>query len=799
MTIPLNLYLCLEDSPNFRKELSQCENSIFGLEITIKNLVKLTRASAELASEYTAKQLQFAEELGNFAKRQPESLIRTVLSKYANSLQEVERSRKILQSHTYSMFIEPLEAFAKNEIIPLKEVKKAAEKASSEADSALAKYMSKRPRDITISEAKVSETRKEFHNRYLDYVIKINELEAKKKFEFMEYILALMFTESSFYHQSYEILKDMEPHMKDVTKLLHEARAKYNNDIQESQYLKKSIIEKAKETYNPLHSYKKSINDVTSGTNSSPITKSGYLFIKGNQRVMQTWTRRYFFISDEQLHYIGRGGKNSKEDDEMESITLRLCHIKPVNSTDRRFCFEIISPNRTYMLQAENQEEMKDWIFCLQTTAQDAIYSDPNTIFIASSSDQLQEIPRDANDHNPKSNVSLNRTEKSILRIKKLAGNDICADCKSKDPQWASANFGILLCIECSGIHRSLGVHVSKVRSLMLDKWEPESLGVMLKLGNFKTNSIYEAKLVDDNEIIMNSSSWNRTERENFIVDKYVRKKYIVFKEDESKDSIELGFWKAILESDLYEALRYLSLGANIDWKNKEINSTTALHQAILRNDNVSVEFLLQWVCNINEVDNDGWSGIHHAAATNNSRLLITLMKRHADINLKDKNGKIPVDIAVELQHVQAVTALRLYKFESQLTRTEYSTFGVDEALTSVNKPPYISHSSASSIDLRFPITITTNNDDQAKSVPTTPPLSSSLTKSGLLNMDDAELISRSIIGDEFFNNVNSVQEETGVNFGISNLVTSKFSLASLKLPSFGNIQKENGAEEENE
>lgn len=43
----------------------------------------------------------------------------------------------------------------------------------------------------------------------------------------------------------------------------------------------------------------------------------------------------------------------------------------------------------------------------------------------------------------------------------------------------------------------------------------------------------------------------------------------------------------------------------------------------------------------MNEADNDGWSGLHHAAATNNSRLLLTLMKRHADINLKDKNGKV--------------------------------------------------------------------------------------------------------------------------------------------------------------
>ncbi len=50
MTTPLNLYLCLEDPPNFRKELSECEKSVFGLEITIKNFVKLARASAELAS-----------------------------------------------------------------------------------------------------------------------------------------------------------------------------------------------------------------------------------------------------------------------------------------------------------------------------------------------------------------------------------------------------------------------------------------------------------------------------------------------------------------------------------------------------------------------------------------------------------------------------------------------------------------------------------------------------------------------------------------------------------------------------
>uniref|UniRef100_A0A8C7X0X0 Arf-GAP with coiled-coil, ANK repeat and PH domain-containing protein n=1 Tax=Oryzias sinensis TaxID=183150 RepID=A0A8C7X0X0_9TELE len=47
-----------------------------------------------------------------------------------------------------------------------------------------------------------------------------------------------------------------------------------------------------------------------------------------------------------------------------------------------------------------------------------------------------------------------------------------CCDCGEAEPRWASVNLGVTMCIECSGIHRSLGVHLSKVRSLTLDSWE---------------------------------------------------------------------------------------------------------------------------------------------------------------------------------------------------------------------------------------------------------------------------------------------------------------------------------------
>lgn len=58
--------------------------------------------------------------------------------------------------------------------------------------------------------------------------------------------------------------------------------------------------------------------------------------------------------------------------------------------------------------------------------------------------------------------------EKPIDVLRKVCGNDTCADCGSPEPDWASLNLGILLCIECSGVHRNLGVHISKVRNLFV-------------------------------------------------------------------------------------------------------------------------------------------------------------------------------------------------------------------------------------------------------------------------------------------------------------------------------------------
>jgi len=115
-----------------------------------------------------------------------------------------------------------------------------------------------------------------------------------------------------------------------------------------------------------------------------------------------------------------------------------------------------------------------------------------------------------------RSSKSQNERHAAILReLLKQPSNKKCADCKRNDPRWASWNLGIFICIRCSGVHRSMGTHISKVKSVDLDTWTPEQIENMKKWGNYKANLYWEATLTERDKFQENNfERWIRSKYE---------------------------------------------------------------------------------------------------------------------------------------------------------------------------------------------------------------------------------------------------------------------------------------------
>lgn len=110
---------------------------------------------------------------------------------------------------------------------------------------------------------------------------------------------------------------------------------------------------------------------------------------------------------------------------------------------------------------------------------------------------------------------------KTLQKVSRLPANLICADCGAPSTGWASITLGVFFCLRCSGIHRSLGSHISFVRSVTLDTWTAEQVNRMIEVGNVRGKAIWEAKLP------ANFSRPEDTGRvDQFIKDKYVRRIY---------------------------------------------------------------------------------------------------------------------------------------------------------------------------------------------------------------------------------------------------------------------------------
>ncbi|XP_013855270.1 arf-GAP with coiled-coil, ANK repeat and PH domain-containing protein 2 isoform X5 [Austrofundulus limnaeus] len=216
------------------------------------------------------------------------------------------------------------------------------------------------------------------------------------------------------------------------------------------------------------------------------IAMEGYLF-KRASNAFKTWNRRWFSIQNNQLVYQ----KKFKDNPTVVVEDLRLCTVKHCEDIERRFCFEVVSPTKSCMMQADSEKLRQAWIKAVQNSIATAFRDKGED---GEKLDRKSSTSTGSLDSGGEPKERSLKGESALQKVLAIPGNSCCCDCGQPDPRWASINLGITLCIQCSGIHRSLGVHFSKVRSLTLDTWEPELLKLMCELGNQVINQIYEAR-----------------------------------------------------------------------------------------------------------------------------------------------------------------------------------------------------------------------------------------------------------------------------------------------------------------
>ncbi|KAH7929302.1 ArfGap-domain-containing protein [Leucogyrophana mollusca] len=125
------------------------------------------------------------------------------------------------------------------------------------------------------------------------------------------------------------------------------------------------------------------------------------------------------------------------------------------------------------------------------------------------------------------SKIAAERNHRTLLELSMKPGNDICADCKSRTPRWASYSLGIFICVHCASVHRKLGTHISKVKSVTLDQWSKEQVEVMKQNGNVKSNLYYNPDEVRHPPPTNMVDSERDSELEKFIRGKYEFKRFV--------------------------------------------------------------------------------------------------------------------------------------------------------------------------------------------------------------------------------------------------------------------------------
>ncbi|KAE9618629.1 putative Arf GTPase activating protein [Lupinus albus] len=580
----------LDDSPMFRKQILCQEESAESLRERSLKFYKGCRKYTEGLGEAYDEDIAFASSLEIFGGGHNDPLSVAfggpVMTKFTIALREIGTYKEVLRSKVEHILNDRLFKFVNIDLQEVKESRKSFDKASIIYDQAREKFLSLRKGTksdiVTALEEELHNARYAFDQARFNLVTALSNVEAKKRFEFLEAVSGTMDAHLRYFKQGYELLHQMEPYINQVLTYAQQSRERSNYEhaaLNEKMLEYKRKIDRERWFSNGStgppngdriqaisRSSHKMIEAVMQSAAKGKVQtiRQGYLS-KRSSNLRGDWKRRFFVLDSRGMLYYYRkqhnkssgpssqhsGQRNSSElgsgllsrwlsshyhggvHDEKSvahhTVNLLTSTIKvDADQSDLRFCFRIISPTKNYTLQAESALDQMDWIEKITGVIASLLSSQIPERYLPSSpmgsgyhrcasessslgssdfdhsaAEEYAADRRLATVHLERPSRSLQqqrsciRSEKTIDMLRRVSGNDKCADCGAPEPDWASLNLGVLVCIECSGVHRNLGVHISKVRSLTLDVkvWEPSVISLFQSLGNTFANSIWEELL----------------------------------------------------------------------------------------------------------------------------------------------------------------------------------------------------------------------------------------------------------------------------------------------------------------
>ncbi|KAK9961718.1 hypothetical protein ABG768_007118 [Culter alburnus] len=657
---------CIRDSPAFRQSLDKCEGDVAELESRVEKVMKLCSQMVSAGQNYTSCNQLSLSGLAEFtAYHKNDSVIVNCLRQFNQGLQEMIQFQTMLFDQTQRAITQQLTNLLSQFVPQIRDTRREFVRIGDDLDAAVVKNAQvsrHKPVDAERATHLLLATRKCYQHFALDYCLQLNNFKVQQKLDILNSVFSYFHAQYTFFHQGFDLLRDLEPTMKTMASQLSQLStdcAAKRKDLENTHLLvqQRDASGEAVIVCNP----------------SDEGTIQGYLF-KRSRKKNKTWKRCWFFTENNQLIY----SKSHKEQPVVLFDDLRLCAVKSLDVIDRRFCFELLSVQKCCVLQADSEELKLAWINavqgCIDMAYRDQVM-DQNTQVKESSAPVL--VP-DPPSHPPALGVALRGN-----------GNQRCCDCGEAEPRWASVNLGITMCIECSGIHRSLGVHLSKVRSLTLDSWEPEQLKLLCVLGNEVINGIYERNPADG--LQKPSSGSPRQDKEQWIRFKYVEKRFVTRDPDgpgaeSSKLRSGEKLYQASLNGDLVAMATALAEGAEVNWSNPEREGRTALIGSAVGGSLLACEFLLQNGANVNHRDQHGQGALHAAATYGHTGQVCLLLKRGANQYAADEKGNDPLSIAIETAHADIVTLLRMARMNEEMRDSEgfFGSVGDDETFQDI-------------------------------------------------------------------------------------------------------------------